>query len=226
MQYEGNPDFALVLESWLCRQGHSYKRSDLAKAIGISPRHLNNVIQGKRNLSPEAQARASAAMGSMNQGPCNLKEWLKRHGMTVAELAERLGKPLSTVEDWVYRGKMPSAENRRLVFSVTDLPRYDPDRTQPVVAPVVDRGSAGLPAMDEALANQRARLAASSLRRLIRNLQGLADGDQASRDLFRQRISGPDTGYLRSLLAALLDEQQLEDWRRMSSYKPRLGGKS
>jgi transcriptional regulator with XRE-family HTH domain len=226
MQYRENPDFALVLKNWLCRQGPSYKRSDLAKAIGISPRHLNNVIQGKRNLSPEAQARASAAMGSMDRGPCNLKEWLKREGVTARQLSVRLGKPLATVKGWAYRGRMPSAGDCRLVYSVTGLPQYDPDHTLRAAASIVERASTQPTATDEALASQRAKVAVLGLHRLTRNLQGLADGDKAGRDVFRQWVSGPDIGYLRSLLAALLDEQQLEDWRRMSSYKPRLGGKS
>ena len=46
----------------------------------------------------------------------NLKLWLVDQGLTVRELAVQLEAPLKTVEDWVYRGVVPSLENRdRLV---------------------------------------------------------------------------------------------------------------
>ncbi len=38
--------------------------------------------------------------------------WLSEQGLTVRELATRLGVPLKTVQDWVYRGAMPSPVNR------------------------------------------------------------------------------------------------------------------
>lgn len=226
MRREDNREFALVLKDWLQHQGASYKRCDLAKKIGITPRHFNRVLQGTRNLSPEAQARALAAMDSMSGEKSDVREWLKQHGMTVAEFAIRLGKPLKTVEDWVYRSKMPSTKNCALVYSVTRLQKYDPQHAHRTVASVIDKANAERASMGEVLARQHARSAKANVRSLIRNLQDLARGDKAGRDEFKQRVSGSDIGYLRSILAALLDEEQLEDWKRMSSYEPRLGGAS
>lgn len=224
MGSEEEREFVLVLKDWLHRQGASFRRSDLAKKIGITPRHLNRVLQGTRNLSPEAQAHALAAMDSLSGGSSDLRGWLKQHGMTVAEFAIRLGKPLKTVEDWVYRGKMPSQRNRALVYSVTGLRNYDPQQAHRPVASVIDKADDKQAFTGEVLARQRARSTTASVRRLIRNLQDLVRGDKAGRDEFRQWVSGSDIGYLRSILAALLDEEQLEDWKRMSSYEPRLGG--
>ena len=42
----------------------------------------------------------------------DLRFWLREQGLSVRELAEELGLPVKTVEDWVYRGAMPSPANR------------------------------------------------------------------------------------------------------------------
>ena len=136
--------------------------------------------------------------------------------MAVAEFAIRLGRPQKTVEDWVYRGKTPSAKNRALVFSVTGLRNYDIQHINPPDSTIIERDST-----EEVAARQRARNLTANVRRLIRNLRDLANGNKAGRDEFRQGLSGSDIGYLRSILAALLDEEQLADWKRMSSYRPR-----
>ena len=41
----------------------------------------------------------------------HLKGWLRQQGMSVRELARELELPLPTVEDWVYRGVVPMAQN-------------------------------------------------------------------------------------------------------------------
>ena len=41
-----------------------------------------------------------------------LKPWLSVQGLTVREFAINLDVPLKTAEAWVYRGGVPSAENR------------------------------------------------------------------------------------------------------------------
>ena len=51
----------------------------------------------------------------------NLKFWLHQQGFSARELALQLEVPLKTVEDWVYRGVLPSPENReRLSEFVTE----------------------------------------------------------------------------------------------------------
>ena len=41
----------------------------------------------------------------------NLRFWLRDQGLSVRELASSLDVPLTTVEDWVYRGAAPSPIN-------------------------------------------------------------------------------------------------------------------
>ena len=42
----------------------------------------------------------------------DLTLWLRQQGLSVRELAAGLELPLKTVEEWVYRGAMPSPANR------------------------------------------------------------------------------------------------------------------
>lgn len=41
----------------------------------------------------------------------DLKSWLREQGLSVREFAARSDLPRKTVEDWVYRGAMPSQHN-------------------------------------------------------------------------------------------------------------------
>lgn len=41
----------------------------------------------------------------------NLKLWLSAQGLSVRELAVQMEVPAKTVEDWVYRGVVPKAQN-------------------------------------------------------------------------------------------------------------------
>ena len=42
----------------------------------------------------------------------DLMLWLRQQGLSVQELAVGLELPVKTVQDWVYRGAMPSPANR------------------------------------------------------------------------------------------------------------------
>ena len=42
----------------------------------------------------------------------NLRTWLREQGFSVRHLAQELGLPITTVEDWVYRGATPSSPNQ------------------------------------------------------------------------------------------------------------------
>jgi len=214
-------EFGLALKEWLLRQGNSYKRSDLAKSIGITPRHLNRVLQGTRNLSSEAKSRAAAVMGSIDVGDSNLRGWLQKKGLTIADFAIQLGKSQKTIEDWVYKGSIPNSSNRALLYSITGLQIYHSEFAHGKISTIATKKNTAKPIVNEVMEQQTARKAVASFRKLIRNLQELAKGDKNIREQFRHSVPGSDIGYLRSLLAALLDEEQLEDWKRMSSYRPR-----
>ena len=65
-----------------------------------------------------------------------LRQWLKDSSFAgnVRELSIALDVPLKTVEDWVYGRRVPNAENRRRLFTLTRLsqfaPRQDASRQQ------------------------------------------------------------------------------------------------
>ena len=42
----------------------------------------------------------------------NIRAWLREQGFSVRHLAQELGLPITTVEDWVYRGATPSPPNQ------------------------------------------------------------------------------------------------------------------
>lgn len=210
-----------LLRDWLTVQGSNYKRADLAKAIGITPRHLNNVLQGKRNLSAQAETRALAELDLVRLGGPALRRWLQARGMRIGEFAARVGKTPRTVEYWAYGNRSPSETNRALIFAITGLPQFAPSSQKGMGRDTKKIGSDLASHADEMT---QADGAATIFYRLIRELQSLSTHSKAERDRFRWRVSGADIGYVRSLLAALLDEEKLEDWRRMNSYRPKEAG--
>ena len=214
---------------WLTHQSPAYKRANLARAIGVSPRHLNNFLQGSKGFALETRRRTEEVTGQ-RYGPdqatlipeiaVSLRDWLRSNHKSVAEFAALIGKPEKTVEDWVYRNRTPSHKNRALIYAVTSLRQFRPQDTPEALEPRVSVASAdGSPSN---IANQ-ARVGIS---RLMRDLRNLASATPDARELFRTMVSGADVGYLRSLLAALLDEERLSNWRTMTSYRPTLGGRS
>ena len=69
-----------------------------------------------------------ASGGRRRWEPVTLRQWLRdsRFEGNVKELADTLDLPLKTVEDWVYGRRVPNAENRPKLFTLTRLPQYAP----------------------------------------------------------------------------------------------------
>lgn len=69
-----------------------------------------------------------ASGGRRRWEPVTLRQWLRdsRFDGNVKELADTLDLPLKTVEDWVYGRRVPNAENRPKLFTLTRLPQYAP----------------------------------------------------------------------------------------------------
>ena len=53
-----------------------------------------------------------------------LKFWLNEQGLSVRELAAQLDVPRKTVEDWVYRGAVPSLPNMELLKKVMECTHH------------------------------------------------------------------------------------------------------
>ncbi len=54
----------------------------------------------------------------------NLRLLLQQHGLSVRQLAFELEVPLKTVQDWVYRGVVPSPANQPKLDEVVACPHH------------------------------------------------------------------------------------------------------
>ena len=54
----------------------------------------------------------------------NLKLRLHQRGMSVKELAVEMGVPLKTVQDWFYRGVVPSRSNQQKLDALMPCPHH------------------------------------------------------------------------------------------------------
>ena len=54
----------------------------------------------------------------------NVKLLLKQQGLSVRQLAAELEVPLKTVQDWVYRGVVPSPANQAKLDEVVPCPHH------------------------------------------------------------------------------------------------------
>ena len=54
----------------------------------------------------------------------NVKLLLQRQGLSVRQLAAELEVPLKTVQDWVYRGVVPSPANQAKLDEVVPCPHH------------------------------------------------------------------------------------------------------
>lgn len=83
----------ILLEEFLNPLGISQYR--LAQAISVSPRRINEIVHGKRGISPDTALRLARALGTSDRFWMNLQT---RHDLDVqsAVLEEELGqiKPL------------------------------------------------------------------------------------------------------------------------------------
>ena len=54
----------------------------------------------------------------------NLRLRLQQQGLSVRQLAAELEVPLKTVQDWVYRGVVPSPANQAKLYEVVPCPHH------------------------------------------------------------------------------------------------------
>lgn len=146
-----------------------------------------------------------------------LRNWIREQGITVAQLADRLGKPRKTIEDWVYRGKMPSKSNRTLVYSVTGLAEFQPQVEELARPKAAKAKPPPVPSLDEAGIRQLFEL-------LIRDLKGhinvaeeilhfFAVASPSVRDRLRSRLDPKRVAHFSGLLRAILSEERLREFR-------------
>jgi len=85
----------------------------------------------------------------------------------------------------------------------------------------VRRKRVGAAAANRRVPAARAARVLETLRRLGEQLDFVKTGSRKDRDLLRRIVPGTDVGYITSLLRALYDEDQFEEWILFSNYPMR-----
>ena len=179
-----------------------------------------------------------------------LNEWLKRQTKWTsrAELGRALDIKESTLGDYFTGRHQPGPENRQKLFKATGLECFKP--TAEKEAPKIELSAPQQPeklevpwddigeqliAIGEAVARlgklltrsftsdmaQKVEAVEAALYTLSDELEFFKQGSANSREILRQRLSGPDVGYVATLLKALFDEEKFQNWLAMTTHEIR-----
>jgi len=147
-----------------------------------------------------------------------LRDWLGSRGLTVAQFAAVVGRPVKTVEDWAYGRGEPSGQNRAFVYLITGLeafgPRTSKEREQiDILRHELER---------------KVELKVRELGGLIEALKGILDFFEAGPEWWRERlregIDLQDAALVSNFLRAMLSEERLENWRMTAQVSKGLAG--
>ena len=145
-----------------------------------------------------------------------LRNWIREQGLSVAEFADRLGKPLKTVEKWVYQGKTPSNENRASVYSVTRLIEFQPSGEEHERPDIARIKSAPASPSDKVGVRQPIELLVRNLSAHIRMaeeiLRFFTGASPEARDILRSQLDPKRVAYFSGLLRAILSEERLREF--------------
>jgi transcriptional regulator with XRE-family HTH domain len=177
-----------------------------------------------------------------------LNEWFKKQTKwkSRADFAREIEINESTLGDYFKGRHQPSPENRQKLFKATGLECFKPTEEEvPQVEPLIPQtekwevpwndvgqqlvviGQAvaqlgrllGRPSTSDVAA--RVQAVEDTLYTLNDELQFFKEGSPHSRGILRRRLSGPDVGYVTTLLKALFDEEKFQDWLAMTTYEIR-----
>ena len=178
-----------------------------------------------------------------------LNEWFKKQTKwkSRADFARAIEINESTLGDYFTGRHQPSPENRQKLLKVTGLECFKPTGAEeapqvelPIPEPEkqeVPWGEVGqqLVAVGQAVAQlgkllshpstsdvvARVQAVEDTLYTLNDELQFFKEGSPHSRKILRQRLNGPDVGYVTTLLKALFDEEKFQNWLAMTTYEIR-----
>jgi len=178
-----------------------------------------------------------------------LNEWFKEQTKwkSRADFAREIEVNESTLGDYFKGRHQPSPENRQKLFKATGLECFKPTEGEealqvelPIAEPEkqeVPWGDVGqqLVVVGQAVAQlgkllsrpptsdvvARVQAVEDTLYTLNDELQFFKEGSPHSRKILRQRLSGPDVGYVTTLLKALFDEEKFQNWLAMTTYEIR-----
>jgi len=178
-----------------------------------------------------------------------LNEWFKKQTTwkSRVDFAREIEINESTLGDYFKGRHQPSPENRQKLFKATGLecfkptkgeeaPQLEPPIPQPEKreVPWSDVGQQ-LVVIGQAVAQLGKLLTRSSALDVVARVRAIEDtlyalndeleffkeGSPHSRGVLRQRLSGPDVGYVTTLLKALFDEEKFQNWLAMTTYEIR-----
>jgi hypothetical protein len=178
-----------------------------------------------------------------------LNEWFKKQTgwKSRAVFARAIEINDSTLGDYFKGRHQPSNENRQKLFKATGLECFKPTEAEeaPQVKPPIPQpekwevpwNEVGqqLIVIGQAVA-QLGKLVSSSatsdvdtkvqaveeaLYALNDQLEYFKEGSPHSRGILRRRLSGPDVGYLTTLLKAMFDEEKFQNWLAMTTHEVR-----
>jgi len=177
-----------------------------------------------------------------------LNEWFKKQTKwrSRADFARAIEIKESTLGDYFKGRHPPGPKNRQKLFKATGLECFKPTEEEvPQVKPPIpqpekwevpwnDVGQQ-LVVIGQAVAQLGKLLSPSSTSDVDAKIQAVEDalytlndqleffkeGSPHSRRILRRRLSGPDVGYLTTLLKALFDEEKFQNWLAMTTHEVR-----
>ncbi len=178
-----------------------------------------------------------------------LDEWFKKQTKweSRADFARAIEINESTLGDYFKGRHQPSPENRQKLFRATGLECFkitEAEQAAQVELPIpepeeqeVPWGDVGqqLVVVGQAVAQLgkllsrppasdvvvRVQAIEDTIYTLNDELQFFKEGSLHFRKILRQRLSGPDVGYVTTLLKALFDEERFQNWLAMTTYEIR-----
>jgi len=178
-----------------------------------------------------------------------LNEWLKKQTKwkSRADFARAIEIKESTLGDYFKGHYQPSPQNRQKLFKATGLECFKPMETKeapqielPIPRPEkqeVPWSDVGqqLVVVGQAVTQLGKILSRPSTSDVVTRVQAVEDvlytlndelqffkeGSPHSRGILRRRLSGPDVGYVTTLLKALFDEEKFQNWLVMTTYEIR-----
>ena len=129
---------------------------------------------------------------------------------TIREVSEAARVNYNTTKDYVQGRHLASRENWARIAAVflAEIGARIPVR----------RKRAGATAANKRVPAARAARVLETLRRLGEQLDFFKTGSRKDRGLLRRIVPATDVGYITSLLRALYDEDQFEEWILFSNY--------
>jgi len=178
-----------------------------------------------------------------------LNEWFNRQTKwkSRADFAREIEINESTLGDYFKGRHQPSPENRQKLFKATGLECFrltEAEEAPQVELPIPRPEKWEVPWSDvgqqlvvvgQAVAQLGKLLSYPSTSDVVARVQGVEDtlytlndelqffkeGSPQSRKILRQRLSGPDVGYVTTLLKALFDEEKFQNWLAMTTHEVR-----